>query len=212
MAACVFHHACVTTGQTARLFPYQKHPGIISMQEYLPWSYIHAGSMLFRKTPPGRKFDFVHKKHLFNDNNITFYYLNYGPFYHTALPGYAYNAHAEGIWSGCSVLEHHLINALGFNMARILLPAKAKRYAFIRYFKPIDYIYKHKNTIAEEIEAAKLRLYRARAQFYSEFIYNLLNWNSISPHTKRRCLTYYRLYKKRAQFECEQLQLPWPLP
>lgn len=199
-SGCMFGHAAIPDeGQAAGVL-FSSAEGLVSPAAYLPARYVHAGAMLFRKPPVGKKLAALAAKKVFDDNLITFLMLNHGPLYHIPRLVYGYRQHESGIWGGSLLVEHHILNALDFNIARKTLPAEAAPYAYLRYFKPLSYLYANKEGLSGLLGEELRQKYILKARNMGcRFIAALLDWDALPARQRRLALAYYRAFRSRAR-------------
>lgn len=200
LASCVFDHAIVDEEDMATLNPYAQEAGLMSYAQYLPASYIHVGARVFRRFPGDFKLELIKSMGLFDDNIISFYMMGKGASFYVPDPVYGYCLHKDGIWTGSHELEQHLANALDFKLARRLIPAEGRDYTFLRYYHPMTYVFNHKGKIDEVLSPDKVETYLQKSRLHnSPFIESLLIWDRIDHRKRRRALSYYRQFKKKAR-------------
>ena len=120
----------------------------ISLKDYWTQMFLQSDAFMFRNIyrehePKGRL------KSLFDDNNITFWFLRYGKIYYLPEAMAAYRQVGGSSWNAIDDLKRAASNMIGYSMERELAP-ELKKYSDARHYKDLKYLAKHKKDLKRE--------------------------------------------------------------
>lgn len=120
----------------------------ISLKDYAKNMYIHVGAIIFRKI---RDIDInlLNTLGSFDDNDITYLFLNYGKLLYKNIDVYNYYSNDDGICSSIDEFEMKLLNALDYDAIKKIIH-KRHLILFLRYFSTRYYIFKNRKNINHE--------------------------------------------------------------
>mgnify|MGYP002624011227 CR=1 FL=1 len=121
----------------------------ITSKLYAEKLYTHAGTILFRNIFKESDYTLLKELGSFDDNDITFYFLNYGNLRCRHKTVYVYHQNTESIWNSASELERNLINAIDFEILKKI--SKYHHQLFHRYFRSVLYVFRNKELLSNDL-------------------------------------------------------------
>lgn len=149
----------------------------ITLKDYAKNLYIHVGAIIFRRPKPEELSEII-KLQAFDDNNITYFFLNRGNLLYRNIDVYSYHSNENSICSSADVLEMKLLNAVDYAVIKKIIQ-KAHFTLFLRYFDTRFYVYKNRNLLDEQ----KYQKWKAWAMSRS-IDYMILEWKELSVAKK----------------------------
>ena len=113
----------------------------ITLKDYLKDLYIHVGAIVFRK-PHLNELKEVTRLKSFDDNGITYFFLNKGIILYRNINVYNYHSNNDSICHQIDDIEMKLLNAIDYHVLKQII--KRNHFLlFIRYFDTRFYIFKN---------------------------------------------------------------------
>ena len=125
----------------------------------------------------------------FDDNDITFYFLNYGDLYYNSKVVYSYHQNMDSIWNSSNELERSILNAIDFEIILQILK-KDHNYLITKYFKYLYFCYTNKYLF----DNTKYERYKNQC-IQGKLMDSIMNWNSM-PLIKKVKIKIVILYYK----------------
>ena len=150
----------------------------VTAKMYCRKLYTPAGTILFRNIFSKKEYDKLISLKSFDDNDITFYFLNFGDLYCENKVVYNYYQNLGSIWNSTNSVEKALINSIDFEIIKKML----NKYHVIllnKFFPSILTVYKARS----ELSNTKFAKYKEQC-IPLGFSDNLLNWKNISVFKK----------------------------
>ena len=160
----------------------------ITMHDYAKNLYIHVGAIIFRNQNK-KDLKTVFNLNSFDDNNITYYFLNYGPFLYIDNDVYNYYSNDNSICTSSDDLEMKILNALDYQINKKII--KKEHFSlFLRYFDTRYFIYKNRKKIEEN-------KYQKWIDFsiINSLDYKIINWKNQKLISKVIVIIYFNLLK-----------------
>ena len=120
--------------------------------------YTPAGTIVFRNCFNERDYNKLIALKSFDDNDITFYFLNYGNLFCQNKTVYAYFQNENSIWNSSNAIEKAIINAIDYEIIKKII-LKHHFQLFLKYFSNVYYVYKNINLLNSE----KYKKYHSQA-------------------------------------------------
>lgn len=162
----------------------------ITTKLYAKQLYTPAGTVLFRNTFNNKEYNKLISLKSFDDNDITFYFLNYGNLACDNKIVYTYYQNENSIWHSTNELEKALINAIDFEVVKQLL-SKYHIQLLRKYYYAIKKVYDNKL----ELSDGKYEKYKNQC-VSNGFVLTILNWNNENAMKKNKVIIkmlYYRI-------------------
>ena len=151
----------------------------ITAKMYAKQFYTHVGTILFRNNFTDKDFDTLSNLKSFDDNDITFYFLNSGDIYCRDKIVYNYYQNENSIWNGADTFERNLINAIDYEI--LLKISKFHKELFYKYFSSLFQVYKNK----ERLQEALFTKYLVQVQSNGLLI-KLFKWDELTQNEKNK--------------------------
>lgn len=119
----------------------------ISLNDYAKDMYIHVGAIIFRK-PSFNELQSIRELQSFDDNDITYYFLNKGKLLYKNIYVYNYYSNDDGICSSVNDFEMKLLNAIDYYIIKQIIN-RSHFTLFVRYFESIYYVYLNRNLLKD---------------------------------------------------------------
>lgn len=161
----------------------------ITAKLYAKQLYTPAGTILFRNTFNKKDYNKLIKLKSFDDNDITFYYLNYGNLYCNNKVVYTYYQNDNSIWHSTNKLEKAVINAIDFEVLQKLL-TKYHFQLLRKYYYAVKKVYDNKIELLDE----KYDKYKHQC-VNNGFIATILNWNKETIWRKNKVIVKMYFYR-----------------
>lgn len=171
------------------------HHEYITAKLYAKQLYIHAGTILFRNAFNEDDYNLLISLKSFDDNDITFYFLNYGNLKCVDKVVYTYYQNSESIWNSTNDLEKAIINSIDYEVIKKILKKYHGQLA-IKYFPVLNTIYRNK----EELKNPKYHRYLNQT-VANGMMQNFFLWDKISCIS--RVKTKFNLLKIRFHVKFE---------
>ena len=146
----------------------------ISSKLYCRKLYTPAGTIVFRNTFTSFDYEKLVNLKSFDDNDITFYFLNSGNLYCDNKCVYTYYQNDNSIWHSANELEKFLINAIDYEILKKIL-IKNHFQLFLKYYAQVYNVFRMRIELSNE----KYDKYHSQALKNGD-IYKLLCWNKQS--------------------------------
>lgn len=117
----------------------------IELKDYVYSMYIHVGAIVFR-CPEKKELERNIRLHAFDDNDITYFFLNKGKLLYKNVNVYNYYSNADSICSSINTFEMKLLNAISYELLKQLIDSKHFQ-LFFRYFDTIFFVYKNRKEL-----------------------------------------------------------------
>lgn len=121
----------------------------ITAKLYARKLYTHVGTILFRNCFSKNDYAFLRELKSFDDNDITFYFLNFGNLYCVDIIVYNYYQNENSIWNSSNDVEKNLINAIDYEILKKILK-KFHLQLFYKYFDSYKNVYKNRNLLYQD--------------------------------------------------------------
>lgn len=122
--------------------------GFISAKLYCKHLYTHAGTILFRRVLNEKFYNKLITLKSFDDNDIIFYFLNFGDLYCVDKIVYNYYQNTGSIWNSTNVLEKNIINAIDYEIIKKIIE-KYHNCLLLKYFYPLFSCYKSRKQLSD---------------------------------------------------------------
>lgn len=149
----------------------------ITLKDYINNIYVPAGTIVFRR-PHEKDMKTILKYKSFDDNDITYFFLNRGKLLYKNIDIYNYYSNDESICSSTNELEMKLLNSVDYEIIKRIIK-KEHSALFRRYFAAQLYIYNHKEDLFENRYQKYLTLCVKNG-----FSYKALCWNKMNKLSK----------------------------
>lgn len=146
----------------------------ITAKKYCRSLYTHVGTILFRNYFTDHDFNKLSFLKSFDDNDITFYFLNFGNLYYVNKVVYNYYQNEGSIWNTTNEIEKYLINAIDYEILKKII----KKYhiqLFLKYNYSIFQVYNFR----EQLDTEKYEKYKNQC-ITNSYIHKLIDWNKQS--------------------------------
>ncbi len=117
-------------------------------QQYWKWMFLQANAMLFRNISKEHWPNGLTAKY-FDDNNITYWLLQYGKLYYLPECMGAYRQVTGSSWNAIDRLQKASSNMIGYSVELELAPEN-RMISDIRHFPDYAYLYRHRKEINRE--------------------------------------------------------------
>lgn len=161
---------------------------IINLYDYTKSLYFHVGTIIF-KWDKKISLDNLFQIHSFDDNNITYFFLNRGNLLYRDIYVYNYFSNENSICASADNLEMKLLNALDYSIQKKIINRNHFT-LFIRYFETRYFVFKNRKKIIED----KYQKWKELAVPES-FEYKIFNWNNLKKTTKLFIYSSMKLFK-----------------
>ncbi len=141
--------------------------------------YTHVGTILFRNKFSDADYNMLKSLKSFDDNDITFYFLNFGDIYCRDKIVYNYYQNENSIWNSADTFERNLINAIDYEI--LLKISTFHNELFLKYFSNLYHVYKNK----ERLQEALFTKYLVQTQGDGVLI-KLFKWNELTQNEKNK--------------------------
>ena len=121
----------------------------ISAKLYCKQLYTPAGTILFRRVLNENFYNKLITLKSFDDNDITFYFLNFGDLYCVDKIVYNYYQNTGSIWNSTNALEKSIINAIDYEIVKKIL-SKYHTSLLFKYFGALFSCYKNKDILCDK--------------------------------------------------------------
>ena len=142
----------------------------ITAKHYCKNIYTHVGTILFRNSFNAKDYEKLISLKSFDDNDITFYFLNYGDLYCVDKVVYSYYQNNGSIWNSTNNLEKEIINSIDYEIVKQIL-RKYHTLLLIKYSGSLFYCYKNR----KELNNINYEKYKNQC-LDSKIMDKLLNW------------------------------------
>ena len=149
----------------------------ITLHDYAKNLYIHVGAIVFRNQNKNDLKKVLNLKS-FDDNNITYYFLNYGLFLYIDNDVYNYYSNDNSICTSSDDLEMKILNALDYSINKKIIK-KEHFVLFIRYFDTRFFVYKNRNNLNNERYSKWIELAKRNSVDY-----RIINWHNQNIFSK----------------------------
>lgn len=139
------NHVVVKNDKTIESQRINFNRNIITLKDYIDSLYIHVGAIVFRK-PEKNQIEKVELLHSFDDNDITYFFLNSGNLLYKNIDVYNYFSNDDGICSSINIFEMKLLNAIDYQIIKQII-TKNHFALFVRYFNSMFYVYKNREKL-----------------------------------------------------------------
>lgn len=144
----------------------------ITAKLYCKQLYTPAGTIVFRKNFSDDNYEKLIELKSFDDNDITFYFLNYGDLYCEDKIVYNYYQNSGSIWNSTNDLEKSVINAIDYEIIKKMLH-RYHKYLLLKYFCALYYCFKNK------IELSDYKYEKYKNQCVKDgLMIRILNWKN----------------------------------
>ncbi len=143
----------------------------ITAKQYCKQLYTHVGTIVFKNVFNKTDYEKLITLKSFDDNDITFYFLNYGDLYCVDKVVYNYYQNNGSIWNSSNILEKEIINAIDYEILTQIL-TKYHSLLLRKYSGSLFLCYKNRNELYE----LKYEKYKTQC-LNNKLMYKLLNWN-----------------------------------
>ncbi len=151
----------------------------ITAKMYAKKFYTHVGTILFRNKFSDADYNMLKSLKSFDDNDITFYFLNFGDIYCRDKIVYNYYQNENSIWNSADTFERNLINAIDYEI--LLKISTFHNELFLKYFSNLYHVYKNK----ERLQEALFTKYLVQTQGDGVLI-KLFKWNELTQNEKNK--------------------------
>ncbi len=162
---------------------------IITLNDYAKNMYIPAGTIVFRR-PKNEDLNIVTKLKSFDDNDITYFFLNKGNFLYRNTDIYNYFSNDDGFCFSVDSLEMKLLNAADYETIQKSI-SKCHLTLFLRYWNTLLFVYENRNKLRDE----KYQKYLSFC-IKNGFVYKVLLWEQLGTVTKFRFILSVFLKKQ----------------
>lgn len=158
----------------------------ISAKLYCKKLYTPAGTILFRRIINDESYNNLITLKSFDDNDITFYFLNFGDLYCVNKIVYNYHQNIGSIWNSTNNLEKSLINAIDYEILKKIIK-KYHIFLLLKYFNSLSYCYRNRKLLSE----TRYEKYKTQC-IKNQLMDILLNWEKTKRFVKiKTSLTIY---------------------
>ena len=190
-------------GKLTDLHPEKRQTGYLTPDSYLPNSYIHASSFVWRNILNKDKIDYMDKYGLFDDAGIVLAYMQSGSIYFERKPSFAYRQMESSMWTSHTDIEKAADSATQL-LQWISMAPEYSNLLVLQSHHSIRTCYKNRKKLHSLLSQPILvRCARKIEDHNDKFMHNLLNWSTISPIMKLwstfKYITY-ELISKQEQF------------
>lgn len=166
----------------------------ITAKDYCKQLYTPAGTILFRQAFNQNDYKKLIALKSFDDNDITFYFLNYGDLFCVDKIVYNYFQNTGSIWNSTNNLEKSVINAIDYEIIKKILH-KYHSYLLLKYFGSLKFCYKNKKELSDS------RYEKYKNQCVKDGLLDvILNWESNSTVNQMRVASTIYFYEFIIQF------------
>ncbi len=185
-------HVIINSNGEKKTYENLSNKELISLKDYIKGMYIHAGAIIFRR-PKIEELDAVKKMQSFDDNDITYFFLNKGNLLYKNINVYNYYSNEDGFCASTNELEMKLLNAVDYEIIKNII-SKNHFTLFLRYWNTIKYIYDSRNELNEE-KYQKYRLICIKNGFSDR----ILSWGTLG--TLNKCKVNLSIWFKQQLFK-----------
>ncbi len=157
----------------------------ITSKLYAEKLYTHTGTIVFRNSFNEEDYNKLIALKSFDDNDITFYFLNAGDLCCVPKVVYTYYQNRNSIWNSADDFERNLINAIDYEIVKKILH-KHHIQLIHKYFGAVRCVAKNKSCLKEDY----LQKYKTQC-VKDGFIETMFNWNKVSSFRK---ISFYLSY------------------
>lgn len=146
----------------------------ITARIYASQLYTPAGTILFRNIYKQRDYEKLISLKSFDDNDITYYFLNCGDLAYDNRVVYSYYQNADSIWHSTNNLEKAVINAIDYEVVKRILN-KYHYQLLNKYYNSLSTVFNSKKQLQEQ------KYGKYKHQCVAEgIVLIILNWNEES--------------------------------
>lgn len=192
-------------GELTELHPAKRQSGYITPDSYLPSSYIHASAFVWRNILNEGKINHMDKHGLFSDAGIVLAYMQEGPIYFERKTSFAYRQMEASIWTSHTDIEKAADAATQLQQWLHMAPEYSKL-LILQSHHSIRTCFKSRKKLLNLLSKSIYnRCSRTIEKNNDKFMYNLLNWPSISLSSQ--LWTTFRYLQYEAISKMEQFRI-----
>lgn len=120
----------------------------LSLNDYWKLMFLQANAVLFRNNYSEKKPEGAVAAN-FDDNNITFWFFQFGKMYYLPECMGAYRQLEDSSWNSNDAIKKNCSNMIGFNVEQLIAP-EAVKLSEIRHYKELEFLVKHKEELSVE--------------------------------------------------------------
>ena len=155
--------------------------------DYIKGLYIPAGTMIFR-CPKNKKLEKLFTLKSFDDNDITYYFLNEGNVLYRNINVYNYYTNENSICNSTSAFEIKILNAIDYEAIKQII-TKKHFLLFLRYFETILDVYNKRSEIQDFIKFKSICV-------KDGLLDHLYNWDNLTKLQKWIINSKIKIQKK----------------
>lgn len=162
-----------------------KNFDFISPKIYAKNLYTHVGTILFRNIFNEKDYELLISLKSFDDNDIIFYFLNYGNLLCVDKVVYSYFQNEGSIWNSTNEIEKAIINAIDYEIIKKIFKQQHNVLLF-KYFRPYYLVFKNRKDLNNE----KYKKYINQCVTDGK-VEKILCWNKLSINKKNYLYIFF---------------------